>query len=84
MSDPAKYRSKEEMEEYKLRDPLETTLVKLKEQFGMSDEEIEKITDRVKSEVEESVKFAEESPLPNDDEALKDVYAQEDYPFIMD
>jgi pyruvate dehydrogenase E1 component alpha subunit len=84
MSDPAKYRSKEEMEEYKLRDPLETTLVKLKEQFGMSDEEIEKITDRVKSEVEESVKFAEESPLPDDDEALKDVYAQEDYPFIMD
>ena len=84
MSDPAKYRSKEEMEEYKLKDPLETTLVKLKEQFGITDEEIEKISERVKSEVEESVTFAEESPLPNDDEILKDVYAQEDYPFIMD
>ncbi len=84
MSDPAKYRSKEEMEEYKLQDPLETTLAKLKNDFGVSDEEIAKITERVKNEVEESVKFAEESPYPDDDEVYKDVYAQEDYPFIMD
>ncbi|MEO6134569.1 MAG: pyruvate dehydrogenase (acetyl-transferring) E1 component subunit alpha [Ginsengibacter sp.] len=84
MSDPAKYRSKEEMEEYKLKDPIETTLVKLKDEFKVSDEEIEKINDRVKAEVEEAVKFAEESPLPADDEIFKDVYAQEDYPFIMD
>lgn len=84
MSDPAKYRSKEEMEEYKLKDPVETTLEKLKKNFGVSEEEIEKINDRVKTEVEESVKFAEESPLPDDDELLKDVYAQEDYPFITD
>ena len=84
MSDPAKYRSKEEMEEYKLKDPVETTLVKLKENFGISDEEIEAINDRVKHEVEDAVKFAEESPYPNDDEILKDVYAEDDYPFIMD
>ena len=84
MSDPAKYRSKEEMEEYKLQDPVETTLEKLKKNFGLKDDEIEQITDRVKSEVEEAVKFAEESPLPDDDELLKDVYAQEDYPFITD
>jgi pyruvate dehydrogenase E1 component alpha subunit len=84
MSDPAKYRSKEEMEEYKLQDPLETTLKKLKDNFGVTDAEIEAITDRVKHEVEESVQFAEESPYPNDDEVLKDVYAQQDYPFIMD
>ena len=84
MSDPAKYRSKEEMEEYKLKDPVETTLVKLKENFGISDEEIEAISDRVKHEVEDAVKFAEESPYPNNDEILKDVYAEDDYPFIMD
>lgn len=84
MSDPAKYRSKEEMEEYKLKDPVETTLEKLKKNFGLKDDEIEMIRDRVKSEVEEAVKFAEESPLPDDDELLKDVYAQEDYPFITD
>ena len=84
MSDPAKYRSKEEMEEYKLKDPVETTLEKLKKNFGVKDDEIEKISERVKAEVEEAVKFAEESPLPDDDELLKDVYAQEDYPFITD
>lgn len=84
MSDPAKYRSKEEMEEYKLKDPLETTLAKLKNNFGISDEEIEKINERVKNEIAEAVKFADESPYPDDDEVLKDVYAQQDYPFIID
>ena len=84
MSDPAKYRSKEEMEEYKLKDPLETTLAKLKHDFKISDKEIDAINERVKAEVEESVKFADESPFPGDDELYKDVYAQEDYPFIVD
>ena len=56
MSDPAKYRTKEEMEEYKLQDPLETTLAKLKNEFGISDEEIETINERVKAEVEEASK----------------------------
>jgi pyruvate dehydrogenase E1 component alpha subunit len=84
MSDPAKYRSKEEMEEYKLQDPVETTLTKLKDNFGVTDEEIEQITERVKHQVEESVKFAEESAYPDDGEVLKDVYAEDDYPFIMD
>ncbi len=83
MSDPAKYRSKEEMEEYKLQDPIETTLAKLKN-LGVTDEEIEQINERVKNEVADSVKFAEESAFPDDDEVLKDVYAEDDYPFIMD
>jgi pyruvate dehydrogenase E1 component alpha subunit len=38
----------------------------------------------VKKEVEDSVTFAEESPWPDDSELLKDVYIQQDYPFIMD
>lgn len=84
MSDPAKYRSKEEMEEYKLKDPVETTMNKLKTNFGVSDEEIEAINERVKNEVAEAVQFAEESPYPDDDEVLKDVYAEDDYPFITD
>ena len=84
MSDPAKYRSKEEMEEYKLKDPLETTLVTLKKEFNVTDEEVEQINERVKDQVEESIQFADESPLPGDDELYKDVYADKDYPFIMD
>lgn len=84
MSDPAKYRSKEEMEEYKLKDPVETTLKKLKEEWKVTDEKIEEINERVKAIVDESVTFAEESPYPDDDEIYKDIYVQEDYPFITD
>ena len=84
MSDPQKYRSKDEMEEYKLQDPLETTLQKLKDIYKISEQDIEAINERVKSQVEESVKFAEESPWPDDSEVYKDVYVQQDYPFIKD
>ena len=84
MSDPAKYRTKEEMEEYKLQDPLETTLIKLKNDMGVTEKELEDINERVKAEVEESVKFADESAFPSDDEMYKDIYAEADYPFIMD
>jgi pyruvate dehydrogenase E1 component alpha subunit len=84
MSDPAKYRSKEEMEEYKLKDPVETTKNKLQKNFGVTDEEIEQINDRVKNEVAEAVQFADESPYPDDDEVYKDIYAEDDYPFITD
>ncbi|MEO8771674.1 MAG: pyruvate dehydrogenase (acetyl-transferring) E1 component subunit alpha [Ferruginibacter sp.] len=84
MSDPQKYRTKEELEEYKSKDPIEQVLKTLQGQFKVSDADIEVINERVRKEVEESVTFAEESPWPDDDELLKDVYIQEDYPFITD
>ena len=56
----------------------------MKTDFGISDKEIETISERVKTEVEESVKFADESPFPDDNELYKDVYVQQDYPFITD
>jgi len=49
-----------------------------------SKKDIEAIDQRVNDQVTESVKFAEESPWPSDDELLKDVYAEPDYPFIVD
>ena len=84
MSDPAKYRTKDEVEEYKERDPIDHVLKVLKEEYKVTDAEIEVMNERVKDQVEESVQFAENSPWPNDDELLKDVYKQEDYPFITD
>ncbi len=84
MSDPQKYRTKDEVEEYKERDPIEHVLRVLKDEHKVSDEDITVINDRVKAQVDESVQFAEESPWPSDDELLKDVYVQEDYPFIVD
>ena len=84
MSDPAKYRTKDEVEEYKERDPIDHVLKVLKEEYKVTDAEIDVMNERVKDQVEESVQFAENSPWPNDDELLKDVYKQEDYPFITD
>jgi pyruvate dehydrogenase E1 component alpha subunit len=84
MSDPQKYRTKEEVEQYKERDPVETSREKLLDYFKVPLADIEVIDERVKAEVEECVRFAEESPWPSDDELLKDVYVQQDYPFIMD
>ena len=84
MSDPQKYRTKEELEEYKIKDPIEHVLKMLRKDFGVAEEDIEIINERVKAEVEECVTFAEESPSPSDDELLKDVYMQPDYPFITD
>jgi pyruvate dehydrogenase E1 component alpha subunit len=84
ISDPQKYRTKEEVEEYKQRDPIEMVLRTIREKKYATDEEINAINQRVNDQVEESVKFAEESPWPDDSEVLKDVYVDQDYPFIVD
>jgi pyruvate dehydrogenase E1 component alpha subunit len=81
MSDPAKYRTKEELEEYKAQDPIDQVReVILKEKYA-DDKWIAEIEEKVKSIVDESVKFAEESPWPEPEELFKDVYVQTDYPF---
>ncbi|HML57798.1 MAG TPA: pyruvate dehydrogenase (acetyl-transferring) E1 component subunit alpha [Ferruginibacter sp.] len=84
MSDPQKYRTKEELEAYKMKDPIEYVEQVLRKDFSVKDDEINAIVDWVSHEVEDSVQFAENSPWPDDDELLKDVYVQEDYPFITD
>jgi pyruvate dehydrogenase E1 component alpha subunit len=84
MSDPQKYRTKEEVEIYKEKDPIEIARLKLVDFFNVADTEIEEINERVRIDVEESVQFAEESPWPSDDELYKDVYIQKDYPFLKD
>ena len=84
MSDPAKYRSKEEVEEYKEKDPIDHVLNVIRENNYATEAEIEAINEKVKAVVEESVEFAENSPWPDESEVYKDIYTQEDYPFIMD
>src|SRR6218665_2427551 len=84
MSDPAKYRTKEEEAGYKEQDPIKHVLRIIEANGFANPEEIEAIDEKVKKEVDDCVKFAEESPWPNDDELYKDIYVQEDYPFIKD
>lgn len=84
MSDPAKYRSKEEVEEYKAKDPIESVKETILRKKYANEAWIEEINEKVKAIVDESVRFAEESPLPEAQELYTDVYAQGDYPFIRD
>lgn len=82
MSDPQKYRSKDEVAEWKSKDPIEKVLKIIKENKYATEKQIEVIQKKVKDLVEESVKFAEESPMPEAGELYKDVYVEEDYPFV--
>jgi pyruvate dehydrogenase E1 component alpha subunit len=84
MSDPAKYRTKEEVEEYKGKDPIMVVLKTITENEFATEKEIEKINKKVMKEVEDSVTFAEESEYPPAEELYRDVYVQKDYPYIMD
>ncbi|MDN4165815.1 pyruvate dehydrogenase (acetyl-transferring) E1 component subunit alpha [Cytophagales bacterium LB-30] len=84
MSDPQKYRTKEELEQYKNEDPIEKVRYALLDNKMVTEKDIEAIEDRVKQQVEEAVQFAEESPWPDPQEAFTDVYVQQDYPFIWD
>lgn len=84
MSDPAKYRTKDEEADYKDQDPINYVKNLLLENGMQTEEEIKEIQNRVKEVVADCVDFAENSPWPEDSELLKDIYVQKDYPFIMD
>lgn len=84
ISDPQKYRTKEEVDEYKDKDPIQQVLQTILQQKHASQDDINGINTRVDDIVNESVRFAEESPWPDDDEVLKDVYVDKNYPFIVD
>src|SRR5687768_787699 len=84
ISDPQKYRTKDEVEEYKQRDPIEMVQKTILDRKFATQKDLDEINKRVSDQVAESVKFAEESPWPSDDELLKDVYVDQNYPFIVD
>ena len=84
MSDPAKYRSKEEVEEYKAKDPLEQVRATIVAKKYADQKWFDSIDEKIKEIVEHSVTFAEESPYPSASELYTDVYVQADYPYIRD
>ncbi len=84
MSDPAKYRTKEEVEEYKNQDPLEQVKQVLLKKKYAKEEELKELDKQIKERVAQSVTFAENSAFPSPDEAYKDVYMDDNYPYITD
>ena len=84
MSDPQKYRTKEEVEAYKKLDPIETTLQTILKKKYATQQETEQIISSVEKEIDACVAFAENSPYPDDSELYKDIYVQADYPFLAE
>lgn len=84
MSDPAKYRTKEELEEYKNQDPIEKVKETILAEKFATETELNAIDKKIKEKVLAAVKFAEESPYPTVDEIYTDIYEQQDYPFAQD
>ena len=62
MRDPGKYRTKDEVEEWKQRDPLNRSRAAPASSIGMTEDELDALEDEVKAEIEDAVKFAEDSP----------------------
>jgi len=75
MSDPGKYRTTEEIKKYQERDPIFLFRQSLTEAKVITDADYDAIEARAKDAVEKAVKFADESPLPDEKELFTDVYA---------
>ena len=84
VSDPQKYRTKDEVEEYKDQDPITKVTKTILDNNFATEADLKAIDDKISLIVDASVKFAEESPWPDDSEVYKDVYIDQNYPFIVD
>jgi pyruvate dehydrogenase E1 component alpha subunit len=84
VSDPAKYRTKEELEAYKEIDPLEMIQVKIVNENIATQGEVDALIQSINAEIDAAMEFAENSPYPLPSELYEDNYTQKDYPFITD
>ena len=75
IGDPETYKSKEEVAEWKKRDPIPRFRKYLIENKVLAEEDANKIEKEISDEIDNAVKFAEESPLPEPEETLEGVYA---------
>jgi pyruvate dehydrogenase E1 component alpha subunit len=73
--DPAKYRPKEEVQEWLRKDPVKSFREHLTREHLFAELELESMEKEAAARVDEAVKFALESPYPAPEEALEDVYA---------
>jgi pyruvate dehydrogenase E1 component alpha subunit len=79
MSDPGKYRTKEEVEEMMRHDPILVFGEIVKKQHGVDPAELEAIDKDVQAQVAEAVRFADQSPWPSVETLYEDVYVRSPY-----
>jgi pyruvate dehydrogenase E1 component alpha subunit len=73
--DPAAYRPEEEVEEWLKKDPIPRFRAKLIEMGALTEQEDQEMNNEAAEAINKAVKFALDSPFPEPDEALEDVYA---------
>jgi pyruvate dehydrogenase E1 component alpha subunit len=76
MGDPLRYRTKEEVEKWREDDPIGILERHLLGEKMVDKDALEKIDDAVEQEIEEAVKFAEESPLPEPAALFENIYVE--------
>lgn len=81
VSDPAKYRTKDELNSYKEKDPVVVIEKRILDNKIATKKEIENIKNSIKEEIDAAYKFADESDYPDPSELYTDNYVQKDYPF---
>lgn len=79
-SDPRKYRTKEEEQAWKERDPITVLRGKLTAEKLCAEDELDAIRDKAQATIDTATQFAMNSPWPDPAELTKDVYVQETYP----
>ncbi len=75
MSDPGNYRTRDEIAKYQTRDPIVLFKDSLEEAGVFDEKDFDAVEQEVADAVEKAVKFAEESPFPDESELFTDVYA---------
>ena len=74
MSDPARYRSKEELDSYKSNDPLDIISKEIIKRKFLTKKQLEKINKDIIQEIKEAAEFALDSPFPPDEDLYTNVY----------
>jgi 2-oxoisovalerate dehydrogenase E1 component len=78
-SDPRKYRTRAEEQQWRDRDPISVLSSLMIEEGSFSEEEVEAIKKKAHDTIEIAAKFAMESPFPDPKDLTKDVYVEIDY-----
>ena len=82
VSDPQKYRTKEELDGKKEEDPIIRLKAYILENSLADNDALDALDDEVKETVKESVEFAENSPFPDLSAIYDDIYDESDYPYL--
>ena len=75
MSDPGNYRTRAVIEKYQERDPIKLFSASLLEKSVIDQKALDEIDRKIRAEIEDAMRFAEESPLPDPAELYTDIYA---------